>query len=59
VPLRLVGSEMCIRDSVMDDEGRKALPEAKKAKVQAKTPTTAKTTAKSSAKTSVKKSVKK
>ena len=44
---------------VMDDEGRKALPEAKKAKVQAKTPTTAKTTAKSSAKTSVKKSVKK
>ena len=44
---------------VMDDEGRKALPEAKKAKVQAKTSTKAKTTAKSSAKTSVKKSVKK
>lgn len=43
---------------VMDNEGRKALPEAKKAKVQAKTPTKAKTTAKSSAKTSVKKSVK-
>jgi len=44
---------------VMDDEGRKALPEAKKAKVQSKTLTKAKTAAKSSAKTSVKKSVKK
>ena len=52
---------------VMDDEGRKALPEAKKAKVQAKAPTKAttkatqktKTTAKSSAKTTAKKSVKK